>query len=267
MVRDGCIFCWSMAKTPDKPRDKGTAQGQKRQDKRGADGLTDADRRLWKVVSKQFEARKTTSDHYTLQSEMTAAMAAAEKDQKAAAKPVGGKRKKTSKSIKPTGNTAAVPRPTALPRGVFGTGLSMICKPQPPAPRGRVAGVDRRTAERLRRGQMPIEARLDLHGMTQHQAHGALALFVRQCHAAGKRCILVITGKGAAGRRHRIEGHLSGSMMQDREPPGVLKRKLPMWLKEPDLKPLVLSTFQATPEHGGSGAVYILLKRHRDDRT
>jgi len=252
-----------MAKKPDKPRKSGTPEGQKR----GSDGLTDADRRLWKVVSRQFEARTKTSDHYTLQSELTAALAAEEKKQAAGTKPATGKRKKTSRSIKPAGNATAVPRPTALPRGVFGTGLSMICKPQPPSPRGRVAGVDRRTAERLRRGQMPIEARLDLHGMTQHQAHGALALFVRQCHAAGKRCILVITGKGAAGRRHRIEGHLSGSMMQDREPPGVLKRKLPMWLKEPDLKPLVLSTSQATPEHGGSGAVYILLKRHRDDRA
>lgn len=259
-----------MAKTPDKPRDRGAGKAGKTGKtgkKRGADGLTDDDRRLWNVVTRQFEPRRKTSDHYTEQAEMRAAMAAAEKQAAPADKSAKPTRKsnKSSRSIKPSGNAPAAQRPTALPRGMFGTGMSMVCKPRPPVSRGRVAGVDRRTAERLRRGQFPIEARLDLHGMTQHQAHGALALFVRQCHAARKRCILVITGKGAAGHRHhRIEGPFSGEMMQDREPPGVLKRKLPMWLKEPDLKPLVLSTSQATPEHGGAGAVYILLKRHRD---
>src|SRR5439155_6759053 len=95
-------------------------------------------------------------------------------------------------------------------------------KPQqvpPPAelpPLDRLAGVDRATAERLKRGRRPVEASLDLHGMTQAEAHRALAGFIAGSRAAGLRCVLVITG----------HGRLSG---------GILKAAVPRWLDEPDL--------------------------------
>jgi DNA-nicking Smr family endonuclease len=108
-----------------------------------------------------------------------------------------------------------------------------------------IPGLDRRSALRLKRGQLPIEARLDLHGMTQAEAHGALAGFVVRSHAAGKRVLLVITGKGT------------------KEGGGVLRAAVPRWLDEPALRPRVLANTPAVPRDGGAGAMYILLRRER----
>jgi DNA-nicking Smr family endonuclease len=113
-----------------------------------------------------------------------------------------------------------------------------------------VPGVDRRQARRLRRGQLAIEGRLDLHGMTQAEAHRALASFVAKGHAAGKRVLLVVTGKGT---RPGTDG----------SPSGVLRRIVPRWLAEPALRPLVLATAAALRRDGGDGALYLLLRRAR----
>lgn len=115
-------------------------------------------------------------------------------------------------------------------------------------------GLDRRSAEKLRKGQMPIEGRLDLHGMTQEQAHRAVQDFIVQGHAAGKRCVLVITGKGrdAQGQRDPLS-----------KGQGVLKRMVPEWLAQKPLAPLILKTETARPQHGGDGAIYVLLRRKR----
>lgn len=109
-------------------------------------------------------------------------------------------------------------------------------------PLDRFAGVDRSTAEKVKRGRYPVAGRLDLHGMTQAEAHRALAGFVPRARAAGKRCVLVITGHG------RISG-------------GVLKAAVPRWLAEPDLRRHVLAVAPAQPQHGGSGALYLLLRK------
>jgi DNA-nicking Smr family endonuclease len=115
--------------------------------------------------------------------------------------------------------------------------------PQPaPPPLDNFAGVDRATAERLKRGRRVIEARLDLHGMTQSEAHRALAGFVFGSRTSGRRCVLVITGHG------RIGG-------------GVLKNAVPRWLHEPELRRHVLAIAPARPQHGGTGALYVLLRR------
>ncbi len=106
-------------------------------------------------------------------------------------------------------------------------------------------GIDRRQALRLKRGQLPIEARLDLHGLTQAAAHRELAAFVARSHAAGKRVLLVVTGKGT------------------REGTGVLRAAVPRWLSEPALRERVLATRPATPRDGGDGALYVLLRRAR----
>jgi DNA-nicking Smr family endonuclease len=118
----------------------------------------------------------------------------------------------------------------------------------PPSHRDPGAGYDRANAERLKRGKHPIEARLDLHGMTQAQAHRALAAFVHDARADGKRCVLVITGRGSG---------------QEFRGGGVLKAAVPRWLGEPEFRPHVLAVATAQPRDGGSGALYIMLRRTR----
>lgn len=123
--------------------------------------------------------------------------------------------------------------------------------PPPPSPpalaHGMAPGVDRRTADNLRRGRMTIEARLDLHGMTRAEAHSRLVSFIEGHQAAGRRCVLVVTGKGT----WRAEGG------------GVLREAVPRWLNEPALRPRILSFSHAQRKDGGEGALYILLKRLR----
>ncbi|HLJ19190.1 MAG TPA: Smr/MutS family protein [Stellaceae bacterium] len=116
----------------------------------------------------------------------------------------------------------------------------------PPLAPGDSPGVDRRTAEKFRRGQLAVDARLDLHGMTQAEAHPALASFIQRAHASGLRTVLVITGKGGFGDAR-----------------GVLREAVPRWLNEGDLRPRVLSCAWAQPKHGGAGALYVLLRRQR----
>lgn len=114
--------------------------------------------------------------------------------------------------------------------------------------------VDRNTAQRFKKGLMPIDGRLDLHGMRQVEAYEALQRFIRSSYASGKRCVLVITGKGAGedGRRDPLK---SGQ--------GVLKRKVPEWLEEEPFRDILLMSTQAQGQHGGSGALYVLLRRQR----
>jgi DNA-nicking Smr family endonuclease len=112
----------------------------------------------------------------------------------------------------------------------------------PHPPLDRHAGIDRATAERVRRGRYPVEAILDLHGMTQEEAHRALSRFIAASRAAGQRCVLVVTGHGRMGG-------------------GVLKAAVPRWLDEPGLRPQVLMLAPARPPDGGGGALYVLLRR------
>ena len=112
----------------------------------------------------------------------------------------------------------------------------------PLPPLDRHAGIDKATAERLRRGRYPVEATLDLHGMTQDEAHRALSRFIAGSRAAGRRCLLVVTGRGRA----------SG---------GILRHAVPRWLDEPPVRPHLLLTAPARPQHGGHGALYLLLRR------
>ena len=121
-------------------------------------------------------------------------------------------------------------------------------KPEPPELAiGRIADVDKRLAERLRRGQLSIEGKLDLHGLTQQEAHDQLSGFIALSQKQGRRCILVVTGKGAW-----------------REGAGILREMVPRWLNERLNRARVLAIAQAQPHHGGAGALYILLKRLRD---
>lgn len=110
---------------------------------------------------------------------------------------------------------------------------------------GETAGIDGGTQKRLFRGDMKIDARLDLHGYNAAQAQRKLTQFLNQARLSGNRCILVITGKGARGT-------------------GVLRSAVPDWLKRSPLSELVLAMAQAKPSDGGAGALYVLLRRQRD---
>ncbi|MBL6599517.1 MAG: Smr/MutS family protein [Alphaproteobacteria bacterium] len=124
---------------------------------------------------------------------------------------------------------------------------------------GRTPGLDKRTAQRLQRGKTEIDGRIDLHGMTQAEARSALTGFVTNGHRHDRRCLLVITGKGRrpGDREDRPWGD------DGRSEPGVLRRMVPRWLKEAPLADRVLAYSPAQPKHGGSGALYVLLKRRR----
>lgn len=116
-----------------------------------------------------------------------------------------------------------------------------------PAP---LTELDRRARGKITRGRVQIERRIDLHGMTQAVAHAALRGFLRQAQADDLRLVLVVTGKGERLRFGAGET-------------GVLKRLVPHWLRELDLRAVVLGFEPAGIVHGGSGALYIRLRRHR----
>lgn len=117
---------------------------------------------------------------------------------------------------------------------------------------------DTKRARRLKTGRAEIEARLDLHGMVQSEAHARLRTFLKSCHANGLRTVLVITGKGGtAGARRRGDDEDVWGRGIER---GVLKRAVPLWLAEPDLRRIVVSYTDAAIQHGGQGAIYVHLR-------
>jgi len=123
--------------------------------------------------------------------------------------------------------------------------------PLPTLEPGTIADVDRATGERLRRGALVIDGRLDLHGLTQDEAHQALDRFLAGSAARGRRCVLVITGKGLG------DG-------PDGARRGVLRQAVPRWLNETPNRARIIAVMPAQPKHGGSGALYVLLKRKRE---
>ncbi|MEH6477995.1 MAG: Smr/MutS family protein [Sneathiella sp.] len=126
-----------------------------------------------------------------------------------------------------------------------------------PSARQNVAGLDRNSSERLRRGKMIIEGRVDLHGLTRKEAFAKLRIFIHSAHRAGKRCVLVITGKGSSIERTDDASFMGGGRK------GVLREEVPKWLTEAALHPMVLDYRTAQPKHGGGGALYVLLRRAR----
>lgn len=116
------------------------------------------------------------------------------------------------------------------------------------------ANMDRKTYDRLRKGRLRPDRRIDLHGMTIAVAQTVLTNFVLSAHADGARVLLVITGKGRIGPTDA--GVIPGRR-------GVIRQSVPHWLSIPPLQALVVQTLPAADRHGGSGAYYIYLKRQR----
>jgi DNA-nicking Smr family endonuclease len=105
----------------------------------------------------------------------------------------------------------------------------------------------RRMRQRVAKGKHAIDARLDLHGFTQHEAHAVLLRFLRTAHARDARLVLVITGKGRGGEI------------------GVLRRQVPQWLGLPEFRALVVGFEDAAISHGGEGALYVRVRRSRSE--
>jgi DNA-nicking Smr family endonuclease len=138
----------------------------------------------------------------------------------------------------------------AMTGGAAGPVTTPAGPPLPPPPRPSIvpptlaAGLDRRTLARLRRGDVAIAARLDLHGMTQAHAHAELDAFLDRAARRGARLVLVITGKGSGGD-------------------GILRRMLPRWIQAGPHRGRVLGVEPAHARHGGEGAWYVQLRRPR----
>ncbi|MEI2387964.1 Smr/MutS family protein [Breoghania sp. JC706] len=116
---------------------------------------------------------------------------------------------------------------------------------RPPPSIPALAPLDRRMRQKVARGKQAIDARIDLHGMTQNQAHGRLRRFLALAQGEGHRLVLVITGKG--GRSGSGEG--------------VLRRMVPLWLERPEFRMLVIGFEEAHAGHGGAGALYVRIRR------
>jgi DNA-nicking Smr family endonuclease len=121
-----------------------------------------------------------------------------------------------------------------------------------PAP--ELSEFDRKNARKIRGGRIEIEARVDLHGLRQSEAHATLRSFLFRCQSRGLRFVLVITGKGKTVAAS--EGPYGGYESER----GVLKRNVPRWLEEPDVRSIVVSYTTAAIQHGGEGAIYIHLR-------
>ena len=143
----------------------------------------------------------------------------------------------------PQAETQAVAKPAVPPKPIPRQSRARAPKSPPP-----LAPLGRRERSKLSRGKQEIDARLDLHGMTQTRAHRVLFSFLQRAHSDGCTFVLVITGKGKAG--------------SDGER-GVLRRQVPQWLSLPEFRALVVGFEEAHIGHGGEGALYVRVRRSR----
>jgi DNA-nicking Smr family endonuclease len=177
-------------------------------------GLSEEERALWESVAKQ--ARPLRKKHRAIKPD----------DSPVAEISVAVKPMQPAKPLSLT-NTPSAPKP-----------------PEPPP----LAPLGRRERSQLSRGRKEIEARLDLHGMTQTRAHRALSGFLQRAHSDGLTFVLVITGKGKMGAESER---------------GVLRRQVPQWLSLPEFRTLVVGFEEAHIGHGGEGALYVRIRRAR----
>ena len=159
------------------------------------------------------------------------------------------------------GRAAAAPAAALKPRSKpaakeSSPAVKPAVKPVPKrAPVARGEALDRQTARKLEGGRLAVEARLDLHGMRQRDAHAALRKFLKSAQGKGYRHVLVITGKGAPADDSRP--------FYEADERGVLRQAVPHWLSQPDLAHVVVSYAEAPRRLGGGGALYVRLRRPR----
>jgi len=177
-------------------------------------GLSEEDRALWESVAEQV-------------------------------KPLRKRRASKSSAASVEADTNVAQKSTAPPRHAGPARIAAPSKPSPPPP---LAPIGRRERSHLSRGRKEIDARLDLHGMTQTRAHRALFGFLQRAHHDGLTFVLVITGKGKIGAESER---------------GVLRRQVPQWLGLPEFRSLVVGFEEAHIGHGGEGALYVRVRRSR----
>lgn len=163
--------------------------------------------------------------------------------------------------LPPPAAHVALPAPQAKPSlaAAFRVGEKVHHPPQrtdlAPGPRDHLAAqpvrMDRKTYERMARGKIMPEARIDLHGMTLSEAHSELVHFILSAHRAGMRLVLVITGKG---KRGLDQGPIPARI-------GALRHQVPHWLALPPLGSHILQVTPSSVRHGGDGALYVYLRR------
>ena len=156
---------------------------------------------------------------------------------------------KARRVVKDTPDVAAIeakPKPQPRPKLETSSPPAKAPLQRPAAP--PLAPMDRRTRQKLARGTTEIGGRLDLHGLTQDEAHAALSRFLRHAQAREVKVVLVITGKGGTNPE-------TGR--------GVLKRQVPFWLEGGEFRPFVIGFQNAAMGHGGAGALYVRVRRAR----
>lgn len=157
----------------------------------------------------------------------------------------------------PPASGPAAPRPA--PRTDGPPGRAPFLPPYiPPVAAARtgpppLAPIDKRLRQRITRGQVEIDSAIDLHGLTQPEAHAALIGFLRARAAGGARLVLVVTGKG---RPRLASGKDTGTGET-----GILRRAVPHWLRADELRGIVMGFEEAGLPHGGMGALYVRLRR------
>lgn len=163
-----------------------------------------------------------------------------------------------ARGVTPLRGRAAPEEPSPPPAPAEPPSISPATPPPPaparlpgPAPLPPVTTLERRERIALRRGRQEVDGVIDLHGMRQADAYERLRGFLLRAQAQGHGLVLVVTGKGGAGAPGAPEER------------GVLRRTVPHWLRLPDLRPVVLGFEEAGPRHGGSGALYVRLRRRR----
>lgn len=176
--------------------------------------LSEEERALWEAVAKQIKPLRK--------------------------KPRMAKSQPAEAAVEPPAATKVAPalRPPAPAK--------IVRAPKPEAP--PLAPLGRRERTQLSRGKKPIDARLDLHGMTQTRAHHALSGFLHRAHSDGLTFVLIITGKGKLGAESER---------------GILRRQVPQWLSLPEFRSLVVGFEEAHIGHGGEGALYVRIRRAR----
>jgi DNA-nicking Smr family endonuclease len=142
---------------------------------------------------------------------------------------------------------AAMPKVAVRASGLF---ASLPSEPPPPSRLKPLVPLERRMRQRVARGRAPIDGIIDLHGMRQDEAHRALLAFVHRKHHEGAAVVIVVTGKGSPEPGHGR---------------GVLRRMVPHWLADPGLRRCVLGYEEAAAHHGGGGALYVRIRRAREE--
>jgi len=167
----------------------------------------------------------------------------------ASVEPLAGRRRKPKPAAAAEPPPAPAPAVDVSPPPAAAPPPPVAKRPGPPP----LAGLDRRTTQKLSRGTLAIDARIDLHGLTQDAARRRLLGFLGEAQGRGDKLVLVITGKG------RGEAH-ADPLAPGR---GVLRRVVPEWLAAPGLRAVVVGFSPARAEHGGDGALYVRVRRRR----